>query len=275
MAITTPTYDYATIDPTLPPQTDSLDSAAIVTEAYTVIPKSVMRDIVHSLLPEWTDTRAWILNRPIASGATTFAQMILEIQPGGGAEKPEPQDEVSSFLFVLTGTLTVTIDGTAHELTPGGYAYVPPGAAWSAHNGGSAEVQVHWFRKRYERVAGLEPRAFVGNEQQVEPSPMPDTDGAWRTTRMFDPADLAYDFHITVVTFEPGAKIPFLETHIMEHGIYVLEGNAVYRLNDDWVELQPGDYFSLRAYCPQACYAGGPGVFRYLLYKDVNRQVTL
>ena len=27
----------------------------------------------------------------------------------------------------------------------------------------------------------------------------------------------------------------------------------------------------LRAFCPQACYAGGPGRFRYLLYKDVNR----
>jgi (S)-ureidoglycine aminohydrolase len=26
----------------------------------------------------------------------------------------------------------------------------------------------------------------------------------------------------------------------------------------------------LRAFCPQACYAGGPGKFRYLLYKDVN-----
>ena len=29
----------------------------------------------------------------------------------------------------------------------------------------------------------------------------------------------------------------------------------------------------LRAFCPQACYAGGPGPFRYLLYKDVNRHM--
>ncbi|MGO8469995.1 hypothetical protein AB9F45_36645, partial [Rhizobium leguminosarum] len=28
-------------------------------------------------------------------------------------------------------------------------------------------------------------------------------------------------------------------------------------------------------FCPQACYAGGPGRFRYLLYKDVNRHMTL
>jgi (S)-ureidoglycine aminohydrolase len=31
----------------------------------------------------------------------------------------------------------------------------------------------------------------------------------------------------------------------------------------------------LRAFCPQACYAGGLGKFRYLLYKDVNRQMKL
>jgi len=31
----------------------------------------------------------------------------------------------------------------------------------------------------------------------------------------------------------------------------------------------------LRAFCPQACYAGGPGRFRYLLYKDVNRHMEL
>ena len=56
---------------------------------------------------------------------------------------------------------------------------------------------------------------------------------------------------------------------------YVLEGKAVYLLNTDWVEVEAGDFMWLRAFCPQACYAGGPGPFRYLLYKDVNRQVRL
>lgn len=273
--MTAPDYTYATIDPTLPPQTDSLGSAAIVTEAYTVIPHSVMRDIVASFLPEWTGTRAWILNRPVASGATTFAQLVLEVQPGGGSDAPEPQPEVEGFLFVLSGEFTLVLDGETHVLTAGGFAFVPPAATWSLHNTGAEAGQFHWFRKRHEFVAGLTPAAIVGNDHDLEPIPMAGTDGKWSTSRPIDPTDLAYDMHVTVVTFEPGAKIPFLETHVMEHGIYVLEGNAVYRLNDDWVELQPGDYFSLRAFCPQACYAGGPGRFRYLLYKDVNRQITL
>jgi (S)-ureidoglycine aminohydrolase len=84
-----------------------------------------------------------------------------------------------------------------------------------------------------------------------------------------------YDAHVNIVTFQPGGVIPFEETHVMEHGLYVLEGKAVYKLNQDWVEVEAGDFMWLRAYCPQACYAAGPGPFRYLLYKDVNRHANL
>jgi len=38
----------------------------------------------------------------------------------------------------------------------------------------------------------------------------------------------------------PTVAILFTETHVMEHGLYVLEGKAVYRLNEDWVEVQEG-----------------------------------
>ena len=104
---------------------------------------------------------------------------------------------------------------------------------------------------------------------------MPGTDGAWSTTRFVDIADLRHDMHVNIVNFQPGGAIPFPETHVMEHGLYVLEGKAVYLLNEDWVEVEAGDFMWLRAFCPQACYAGGPGPFRYLLYKDVNRHVGL
>ena len=90
-------------------------------------------------------------------------------------------------------------------------------------------------------MEGLDaPEAFVTNERDVEPVPMPDTDGRWKTSRFVDPEDLRHDMHVTIVTFEPGAVIPFAETHVMEHGLYVLEGKAVYRLNEDWVEVAGG-----------------------------------
>ena len=137
-------------------------------------------------------------------------------------------------------------------------------------------TRCHWIRKACEAVEGLDhPVPRVLNGQDIAPNVMPDTDGVGATTRFVDPSDLRHDMHVTIVTLQPGGVIPFCETHVMEHGLDVLEGKAVYRLNQDWVEVEAGDFMWLRAFCPQACYAGGPGPFRYLLYKDVNRHMKL
>lgn len=260
----------------LPKQTDLLTGRAVFTEAYAVIPKGVMRDIVTSSLPFWRNTRAWVLARPLSGFAETFSQYIMEVGPGGGSDKPEPDAGAEGVFFVVEGELTVTLAGTTHLMRPGGYAYIPPASAWSVKNEGREAVRFHWIRKAYEAVDGLDaPEAFVTSEQDIAPTPMPGTEGKWATTRFVDPDDMRHDMHVTIVTFEPGAVIPFAETHVMEHGLYVLEGKAVYRLNQDWVEVEAGDFMWLRAFCPQACYAGGPGPFRYLLYKDVNRHARL
>ncbi|MGQ1837911.1 bifunctional allantoicase/(S)-ureidoglycine aminohydrolase [Kocuria turfanensis] len=259
-----------------PDQSQLLTDRAMFTEAYAVIPRGTMRDIVTSRLPFWDGTRVWVLARPLSGFAETFSQYIVEVAPGGGSDRPETESGVEGVLFLMEGTLTLTVEGEEHELTPGGYAFLPPECEWTVRGTGDEPARFHWIRKAYEYVQGVEvPEPFVTSDQEVDPTPMPGTDGTWATTRFVDPDDVRHDMHVTIVTFEPGAVIPFAETHVMEHGLYVLEGKAVYRLNQDWVEVEAGDFMWLRAFCPQACYAGGPGRFRYLLYKDVNRQMKL
>ena len=260
----------------LPPQSQLLTGRAVFTEAYAIIPKGVMSDIVTSLLPFWENTRAWILSRPLSGFAETFSQYIMELAPGGGSDRPEPDAGAEGALFVVDGELTVTLGRQKHVMQPGGFAFIPPASQWTVRNESGAPARFHWIRKAYEFVDGIDvPEAFFTNEKDIAPTPMPGTDGKWATTRFVDPTDLRHDMHVTVVTLEPGAVIPFAETHVMEHGLYVLEGKGVYRLNQDWVEVEAGDYMWLRAFCPQACYAGGPANFRYLLYKDVNRHMKL
>ncbi|MBA3447881.1 MAG: (S)-ureidoglycine aminohydrolase [Pseudaminobacter sp.] len=260
----------------LPPQTQLLTGRAVFTPAYAVIPKGVMSDIVTSFLPHWDNTRAWVLSRPLSGFAETFSQYIMEVAPGGGSDRPEPDKNAEGVLFIVEGELTIILGGKKRAMRPGGYAFIPPASEWTVRNEGIAPARFHWIRKAYEFVEGIDvPEAIFADENAIEPAGMPGTDGKWATTRFVDPADLRHDMHVTIVTLEPGAVIPFAETHVMEHGLYVLEGKAVYRLNQDWVEVEAGDYMWLRAFCPQACYAGGPGNFRYLLYKDVNRHMKL
>ena len=260
----------------LPPQTQLMTDRAMFTEAYAVIPRGTMTDIVMSFLPFWNDARFWVIARPLSGFAETFSHYIAEVAPGGGSDRPELDVGAQGVLFVVDGEVTLTVNGAPHVLTEGGYAYLPSGCSWALKNESKRTSKFHWIRKTYEEVDGLEkPEAFVTNERDIAPTWMPDTDEAWGTTRFVDPNDLRHDMHVTIVTFKPGGVIPFAETHVMEHGLYVLEGKAVYRLNRDWVEVEAGDYMWLRAFCPQACYAGGPGNFRYLLYKDVNRHMKL
>ena len=97
-----------------PPQTELLTGRAVFTEAYAVIPKGVMRDIVTSLLPIWEKTRAWVIARPLSGFAETFSQYIMEVSPGGGSDRPEPEPEAEGVLFVVEGEMVLTLEGKRH-----------------------------------------------------------------------------------------------------------------------------------------------------------------
>ncbi len=260
----------------LPPLTDDPAAAgAIFTTSYALIPGSTMRDIVASLLPGWNKTRAWIIARPLSGFAETFAQYAVEVGPGGGSDTPEPDMGAQAGLFVASGEMTLTHGGTTRKLGAGSYAYLPPGSGWTVRNVGDSTLQFHWIRKRYEPVPGIPaPTAIFATDASSPFNYMPGTT-SWATQRFADPADLAHDMHVNIVTFQPGGRIPFAETHVMEHGLYVLSGTADYLLNDRWHAVGPGDFMWLRAFCPQACIATGSEPFRYLLYKDVNRHPGL
>ena len=245
------------------------------TQAYAVLPRGTMRDVVTSQLPHWHGTRAWVLARPLSGFAETFSQCVVEVASGGGSDRPDDDGGAGAVLFVVDGSPTLRLGGDDHALRPGSYVYLPPGASWSLRNETGATATFHWIRKAYQRVEGIDvPEAFVTHEDDVAAEAMPGTQ-AWATQRFVDPLDMRHDMHVNIVTFQPGGSIPFPETHVMEHGLCVLEGEGVYLLRQDWVEVQAGDVLWLRAFCPQACYAGGPGPFRYLLYKDVNRHARL
>ncbi len=260
----------------LPPQSARTVDRAVFKNAYAVIPNRCMSDIVTSRLPHWRETRAWILARPMSGFAETFAQYVVEVAPGGGSDQPEPDTGAEAVLFVLHGALQLTLDGNGHELVAGSYVFIGPQSRWSIHNRTDAPACFQWIRKRYEAVEGIAtPESFVTSDAEVAVDWMPDCNEVWGTTRFVDSEDMAHDMQVNIVSLKPGAVIPFSETHVMEHGLYVLEGKAVYQLNEDWVEVEAGDFMWLRAFCPQACYTGGPGLFRYLLYKDVNRHPKL
>lgn len=92
----------------------------------------------------------------------------------------------------------------------------------------------------------------------------------------FLPADdLAFDMNMHILSFEPGASHGFVETHVQEHGAYVLSGEGMYLLDETWMGIKKNDFIWMGAYCAQAAYGVGREPFSYVYSKDCNRDVPL
>jgi (S)-ureidoglycine aminohydrolase len=215
---------------------------------------------VASALPGWSKCRA-IVQISAALGAR-FSQYLIALEPGGRGEGDTAGS--SWFFFVVSGT--VTLNGVT--LSKGGFAYVPPAERYRVEAAAAATLLV--FRKPYESLAGHTPPAFfTGHESEVAEAPFLGDPHA--RLKVLIPDTPRADMAINIFTYDPGATLPFVESHVMEHGMMFLEGGGVYRLDADWHPVTAGDAIWIAAYCPQWFIAAGPGPARYIYYKDVNR----
>ena len=113
------------------------------------------------------------------------------------------------------------------------------------------------------------PEPIVGNESEVAGAPfLGDPDAV---LKVLLPVDLRFDLAVNVFTFQPGAALPLVEMHVMEHGLLMLEGQGVYRLDEEWYPVREGDVIWMAPFCPQWFVAMGKTTAAYLYYKDVNR----
>lgn len=78
------------------------------------------------------------------------------------------------------------------------------------------------------------------------------------------------NFHL--LSFHPGSRRGYIETHVQEHGALILSGEGMYRLDDIWTPVETGDYIFMSAHCPQAAYKiRRAESFSYLYSKNCNR----
>ena len=126
------------------------------------------------------------------------------------------------------------------------------------------------FNKRYEPLAGSPRPALVVGQTSERPGVpfLGDTDARLQTLLPDAPA---FDMAVNLFTYEPGATLPFVETHVMEHGLLMLAGQGIYRLDSDWHPVQAGDVIWMAPYCAQWFVAMGKAPASYIYYKNVNR----
>jgi (S)-ureidoglycine aminohydrolase len=217
---------------------------------------------IRTVLPGMERATAIVHISPAAGAA--FTQYTAELEPGGSLGSTSNQ----RFLFLLEGAADLATDTSFHTLASGSYAYLPEDSAHTLTAQQTTRLVV--IEKPYEALSSsAAPEIVVGHENKVLSIPLNDDPDL--QVRSLLPSSISFDFAVNTMTYQPGAALSMVEVHVMEHGLFMLEGGGIYRLGDQWYPVTAGDFIWMAPFCPQWFGALGKRPAKYLIYKDWNR----
>jgi (S)-ureidoglycine aminohydrolase len=200
-----------------------------------------------------------IVHAAPAMGAR-FTQYTAEFETGGLLEPTSAQ----RFMYVLDGE----VEANGACLTRSDYVYFPQGHTGIVSAKSRARAAI--IEKPYRPLPGVSaPACFAGRESDVAAMALMGDEAL--EVRALLPDDVSFDFAVNTMTYLPGATLPMVEIHVMEHGLLMLAGGGIYRLGDCWYPVAEGDFIWMAPFCPQWFGALGKVPAKYLIYKDWNR----
>ena len=220
---------------------------------------------VRTALAEWSGSAIDLHIAPVMGLGARFVQFTAEMPPG--AQAKESVHGYQRFVFVLDGELEVVLDGETRTLREYEYVFLPSGMTHTLRAEAGSRVSV--FEKPYEVAGVTTPAVHWGNERDNAGAAFEGDDHL--IARKLLPDSSEFDFMVSTMSFAPGASLPYTEIHYMEHGLLMLEGEGLYKLQDTYYPVTQGDVIWMGAYCPQWYAALGRQWSKYLLYKDMNR----
>jgi (S)-ureidoglycine aminohydrolase len=218
---------------------------------------------IRTQLPGMRKAAAIVHTSP-AMGAA-FTQYSAEMEAGGTLGDCSYQ----RFVYVVDGSIEITIGSNKnYTLKNDDYTYLPEGSLHNVTSTGTSRLSV--IEKAYRPLESIEaPGPIIASEKKVKGQPlMGDKD---LLVRGLLPDTMAFDFAVNTMTYQPGAALGMVEVHVMEHGLLMLEGGGIYRLDDVWYPVTAGDFIWMGPYCAQWFGALGKSPAKYLIYKDWNR----
>lgn len=220
---------------------------------------------VVSPLNGWTNASAVVHISP--EMGSRFTQYTVTLEPGATSAT---RAGVERFFYVQSGSCALQLE-KSHAMPTGSYAFIPADVDHQITSDSEATLIV--FEKRYVPLENTPtPQAVVGHVKDVPGEPfMGDEDARLKTLL---PIETSFDMAVNLFTYQPGATLPQVEIHTMEHGLIMLDGQGVYRLGEDHFPVKAGDVIWMASYCPQWFVAMGKQPASYLYYKDIHRDMV-
>ena len=229
--------------------------------------------LVKNKIPGYDGCDVTILGSP--SMGASFADYLVTVNASGQNDALGGEG-IETFLYVIQGSVEVRNQNMSAVLTGGGYFFSPAQYDITFVNNSQETAKLYVYRRRYEKLKGFDAHTVTGNVNDMKWVEYEGMDNCFIKDLLPSGDDWGFDMNMHILRFKPGASHGYIETHIQEHGMYLLSGKGMYRIDEEWIPVKQGDYLFLDAYCPQACYAVGRDEdFVYIYSKDCNREVAL
>lgn len=228
--------------------------------------------LVNNVIPYIKNCRVSIVASP-KMGAS-FVQYVVIAQPNGycdGRFAAGTQEE--GFIYLMSGRLKVCCDGKEYFFSDGDYLYAPAGVGFTFENIGASEARLLLYKQVYVPLEDAKPYVYTGNTNKIEYRVYEEMENVFIKDLL--PTELGFDMNMHILAFAPGGCHPIVETHVQEHGAYVLSGEGMYLLDDQWMGIKKDDFIWFGPYVAQAAYGVGRELFAYIYSKDCNRDVVL
>ncbi|MDA4128853.1 MAG: cupin domain-containing protein [Thaumarchaeota archaeon] len=191
-----------------------------------------------------------------------FTQKCVTMNPGGRSAQPI-RKAFEIFIYILSGTGRLTVQGQVILLEPTSYAYIPPlNEIEIAQDGG--RPLVFMLMEKPNSPGRTDFRMIHGVEKNV---PAERLRSSVEIKTLFEEKQCAFSVLVVVAEFKAGSSNP--ECHIEEHCIYTLEGRGTYYLNQERYLLGPGDYLWLRSNTLHQLTGTSQEPWKLLVYKGV------
>ena len=165
---------------------------------------------VNSAVPGWSNCEVNVVINE-AMGAN-FCQLFITLQQDG--ELKGKTEKTQIFFYVVEGSCAITLEGKKSKLTKGSYVYIPIDQEY-VFDSATEGTQLLTFHKTYEHLDGYEiPKPIINNEANIEQNIYCDDPDLLMQNLLPDAGNLSFDMAVNIFTYNPGANLPFVETHI-------------------------------------------------------------
>ncbi len=234
---------------------------------YAILPES---ELVNSTISTIKNCRVSIVASP--NMGANFVQYIITAQPGGHSTKHLAiASGVESFLYCIEGAVDCEVGLKKYSLTAGGYIFASEdnGIKFSCKE----TAKLLFYKQKYIPLTGVKASVYVNNVNDMEYHEYEGMENVFIKDLL--PKESGFDMNMHILSFLPGGCHSFVETHVQEHGAYVLSGEGMHIIENRWIPIKKDDFMWFAPYVPQGAYGIGREPFTYIYSNTCNRDITL